>query len=310
MLFELSQLKAFVTLTEELHFGRAAAKLNMTQPPLSRQIQLLEHALRVRLFERTSREVKLTPIGVQFLPEAKRILDLSESAIQTIGRIARGEVGNLTIGFTAAAGSSFLPILLTKSRSRIPELKFALKEMVSGEQTQGLASGRIDIGLLRPPIHSEFESMCVQRERLLAAFPLDHPLALGPVPTISDFDNLPFIMYSPLESRYFYELIQSIFKAHRVVPNYVQHITQIHSILSLVRSGIGVALVPETSSDLQFSGVSFRPIPMTPERPVELHLAWLKDNKNPALRQIVELVRSLSPDLLVSGLLPVFRTPG
>ena len=128
--FELRQLRCFVAAAEELHFGRAAARMNMTQPPLSRQIQLLEHVLGVKLLDRTSRAVKLTPAGRVFLLEARRILRLTESAALATRRIASGEAGTITLGFTAASGYSFLPRLLLQRASHAPNIDVALKEMV------------------------------------------------------------------------------------------------------------------------------------------------------------------------------------
>ncbi|MGY3457735.1 DNA-binding transcriptional LysR family regulator [Bradyrhizobium sp. LM3.4] len=151
-MFDLNQLRCFVTVAEELHFGRAAARLNMTQPPLSRQIQVLEHIIDAPLLERTSRSVRLTPAGRSFLPEARRILKLAESASQVARRIALGKTGSLKIGFTAAAAYGFLPELVAACRAKLPEVDFSLKEMVSGDQFEALSSGQIDAGLLRPPI--------------------------------------------------------------------------------------------------------------------------------------------------------------
>src|SRR5580704_12573535 len=121
-MFDLNQLRCFVTVAEELHFGRAAVRLNMTQPPLSRQIQVLEHIIDAALLERTSRSVKLTPAGRSFLPEARRILKLAESAAQVAQRIASGKSGSLKIGFTAAAAYSFLPDLVAACRTELPEI--------------------------------------------------------------------------------------------------------------------------------------------------------------------------------------------
>ena len=137
-MFDLNQLRCFVAVAEELHFGRAAARLNMTQPPLSRQIQVLEHIIDAPLLERTSRSVRLTPAGRSFLPEARRILKLAESASQVARRIALGKTGSLKIGFTAAAAYGFLPELVAACRAKLPEVDFSLKEMVSGDQFEAL----------------------------------------------------------------------------------------------------------------------------------------------------------------------------
>src|SRR5882762_5689270 len=179
-MFELSQLRCFVAAADELHFGRAAARLNMTQPPLSRQIQLLERAVGAALLERTSRSVRVTPAGRAFLVEA--------------WRIAAGKAGSLSIGFTAAAGYNFLPKLIRLTRSQMPNVDLALKEMVSGEQVEGLLTGRIDLGLFRPPIDQrELESLCILQEPLVAAISSDDPRARQRSLRLQDFDKKPFI---------------------------------------------------------------------------------------------------------------------
>src|ERR1700749_1946809 len=199
---DLNQLRCFVTVAEELHFGRAAARLNMTQPPLSRQIQVLEHIIDAPLLERTSRSVRLTPAGRSFLPEARRILKLAETASQVARRIALGKTGSLKIGYTAAAAYGFLPDLIAACRAGVPEVDFSLKEMVSGDQIEALGSGQIDAGLLRPPVaRPEFATRRVLAEPLLAAIPKKHPLSSHPTIAIKDFDEQPFVMYSPYESR-------------------------------------------------------------------------------------------------------------
>jgi DNA-binding transcriptional LysR family regulator len=289
-MFDLNQLRCFVTVAEELHFGRAAARLNMTQPPLSRQIQVLEHIIDATLLERTSRSVRLTPAGRSFLPEARRILKLAESASQVARRIALGKTGSLKIGYTAAAAYGFLPELISACRARLPEVDFSLKEMVSGDQLEALASGQIDAGLLRPPIaRPELATRRVVAEPLMAALPKKHPLATAATISIKDFDNQPFVMYSPYESRYFHDLLVALFTRADVLPRYVQHISQIHSILAMVRAGLGVAIVPEAAASLRIADVKMRPLKLRPQAPVELFLVWRRDHENPLLPSLVDI---------------------
>lgn len=292
-MFELSQLRCFVAAAEELHFGRAAARLNMTQPPLSRQIQLLERSLGVTLLERTSRSVRMTPAGRTFLVEARRILKLSEGAALRTWRVAAGEAGSLSIGFTAAAGYGFLPRLIRMTRQHMTDVDLALKEMVSGEQIEGLLTGRIDLGLLRPPIdRREFANFKVLEEPLVAAVSADDPLAKKTSLTLGDFDKHPFIMYSTEGARYFYELVTGILNRAQVDPLNLQYVTQVHSILAMVSAGMGAAIVPAAAQNLHFEGVVFRPLRTTPEKPVELYLVWRKDHDNAVLDQFLDLVRS------------------
>jgi DNA-binding transcriptional LysR family regulator len=292
--FELHQIRCFVAVADTLHFGKAAARMNMTQPPLSRQIQLLEHVLGVKLLDRTSRAVKLTPAGRVFLLEARRILRLTESAALATRRIASGEAGTISLGFTAASGYSFLPQLLLQRGARAPNIDVALKEMVSSEQVESLLTGRIDIGLLRPPItRSEFRTLKVASEGLVAALPLGDPRLAEASLTLKDFDRRPLIAYAPEGARYFHDMLVELFALAGVTPVTIQSLSQIHSMLALVRAGIGAAIVPAAAQSLHFDAVQFRPIVTTPAAPVELYAAWRSDNDNPALQGFLDL---LQPD--------------
>lgn len=290
MMFELSQLRCFVAAAEELHFGRAAARLNMTQPPLSRQIQLLERIIGVPLLERTSRLVRVTPAGRVFLRDARRILRLAESAALTTRRVASGEAGTLTVGFTAASGYAFLPGLVSLLRWRLPNIELVLKEMVSSEQIEALLTGRIDIGLLRPPIdRQEFGTQKVLNEALVAALPQGDPRLSQPKLQLTDFHDRPFIMYSPDGAGYFHGMLTALFADAGAQPIFVQHMSQIHSILALVHAGLGAALVPAAATSLHYDDVTFRPLDMEPASPVELHMAWREDSDNPAVAPFLQL---------------------
>ena len=294
-MFDLNQLRCFVAVAEELHFGRAAARLNMTQPPLSRQIQVLEHIIDAPLLERTSRSVRLTPAGRSFLPEARRILKLAETASQVARRIALGKTGSLKIGFTAAAAYGYLPELIAACRAKLPEIDFSLKEMVSGDQFEALASGQIDAGLLRPPIaRPELQSRRVLAEPLLAAIPKKHPLAAAETVSIKDFDAQPFVMYSPYESRYFHDLLVALFTQADILPRYVQHVGQIHSILAMVRAGLGVSIVPAAAANLKIAEVKLRPLKLRAPAPVELFMVWRRDDENPLVPALVDIAGELS----------------
>lgn len=287
-LFSLNRLTCFIAVAEELHFGRAAERLHMTQPPLSRQIQQLENEVGVQLIDRTSRSVTLTAAGLAFLPDARRILDLAEGAVLTVRRVPTGDLGTVVVGFTGASAHAVLPQLLEKARQELPDVKIVLREMVSAVQMESLAIGELDLGLARPPLKRPgIASRPVLHESLVAAVPVDHPLAELDSLTIADFDDQPIIMYSPIDARYFHELLISTFTVVGVRPRYVQYVTQVHTMLVLVRSGIGMGLVPESAKTMQPDGVVFRNIDTTPKRPVELDAAWRIDNENPALHRFM-----------------------
>lgn len=294
-MFELNQLVCFVTLAEELHFGRAARRLAMTQPPLSRQIQLLEHHLDTKLFDRTSRTVRLTPAGERFLTEARQILRLAEGASSLAKKVALGKTGSIRIGFTAASAYDFVPRLVTACLAELPDVDLSLKEMVSGDQMEALGSGQIDIGFIRPLlVRHGIESMKVFAEGMCLAAPAGHPLARKRAPTLNDLHGQPFVMYSPHESRYFHELVVAQLAQANVQPRYVQYLGQVHSLLSLVRAGLGLALVPESATGLHLDNVVMRPVALRSKAPVEVHAVWRRDAASPLIPQIVAIAKRLA----------------
>ena len=176
---DIRQLRYFIAVAERLHFGRAAAALSISQPPLSRAIRDLEAELGVRLFARSRRRVELTPAGEHLLGEARRLLASLERAAQEVHAMASGEKGRLRIGFVSLADFGVLPGLLKAYKAARPGVTLALREMLSPEQAAGLAAGDLDFGLLLPPVGGAeaFDHLVVQRERFLVALPAAHRLA-------------------------------------------------------------------------------------------------------------------------------------
>lgn len=295
-MFDFSQLRCFAAVAEELHFGRAAARLNMTQPPLSRQIQVLERVLDVQLLERTSRTVRLTAAGRSFLPEAQRILRLAETATHVTRQVAAGRAGVLKFGFTAASAYDFLPRLVTALRRALPDVTLALREMVSKDQIEELLAGRIDAALVRPPVtHPDLIAVRALDEPLVVALPAGNPLALRDRLTPADLGREPLIGYAPNEARYFHDLVLGLLAEAEIQPPMVQQLTQIHSILALVRAALGIALVPAAAERLRFEGVVFRPLALPAPRPVELLLAWRRDADDPLIARLVSILAEMHP---------------
>jgi len=289
-MFELSQLRCFVAVAEELHFGRAAQRLNLTQSPLSRQVQLLERVLGVTLLERTSRQVSLTPAGKVFVIEARRIIRLAESAALSARRVAKGDGGKVTLGFTAVSGYSLVPRIVAQARVTLPNVELALREMVSRDQEDALLTGLIDLALVRPPVDRQrFETLCLLREPLVVALPPGDPRQSQAELALEAFRGEPVIMYSRQGAGYFHDMLVRLFAEAGVTPSYVQHVTQIHSMLGLVHAGVAAAIVPQSATGLHLMDVEFRTLATEPTAPAELFLAWRADNANPAL----EAVRSL-----------------
>ena len=291
-MFSLEQLVSFVAVAEELHYGRAAERLSMTQPPLSRRIQLLERELGVELFDRTHRMVRLTPAGRVFLVEARKILRSAQEAALYARRAKKGEAGVVTLGFTATAAYSYLDRVIAAANAEVPGVDLVLREMATAAQMEELPAGGIDLGMIRPPVSgADVVSLPLWREPLLAALPSAHPLARRKKnPDVRDFDGEPFIMYSPSEDRYFHDLLVAVFRAARVLPEYTQYPCQVPTVLALVKADLGVALVPAAAAALRFEGVVFRPVGGVEGRPAELELVWRRGNDNPALGALLAVI--------------------
>ncbi len=284
-MFEISQLRCFVAVGETLHFGRAAERLNMTQPPLSRQIRLLEHQVGTPLLARTNRMVRFTVAGRAFFPQAARILRLADEAAATARRVATGERGSIAIGFTAAFGYGLLPEMVRRLHQRAPEISLTLKEMVTSAQIEALESGQLDIGLMRPHApQGDLETVLLGRESLMLAIPRGEAARWPRRPTLACLEGKPLIAYAPYEANYFYQLVHACLERDGVTPRIVDHVPQIHTMLALVGSGIGAALTPETATRLRFEGVLLRRVQMNPPRPVEMVYACRRDNDNPILQ--------------------------
>jgi len=288
-MFTFDQLAGFIAVAEELHFGRAAERLNMTQPPLSRQIQKLEKIIGTELLERDNRKVQLTPAGEAFLEEARRLMALANRAPVTARRIATGRSGHLRVGFTAASGFSILGPLLEEISEIIPDVDIDLQELVTGEQIRGLLTGELDLGLARPPFDREiFDSHLLYKESLMLAVPSGHRLAALTHPIEeSDLSGEPLIMHSPTKATYFYDLVVGMLPIQHA--NIIHTVSQILTMVSLVAARRGVAFVPHSATLLAIKGVEFLPLAgMEVEQPVELHAIWNRKVVNPALRRLLQ----------------------
>lgn len=278
-MFELAQARAFLVVASELNFGRAARRLNLTQPALSRQIQALERALDVTLLERTTRRVALTTGGQAFMAEAQALLRASEAAVSTTRRAAGRSAGALTIGFIGATCYGYLPRLVTRARRELPEIAVTWRELDSAEQVAEVELGRIDLGLIRPISEMRrLASRCVFRETLALAVPADHPLAARRRPTLSLLAGAPFIGYA-VEARHLHELVERALTEADVKPLRLQSMKHAQAILALVSTGLGLAIVPSEARNASFDNVVFRPLDLGDAR-AELHAISSPDNRN------------------------------
>jgi DNA-binding transcriptional LysR family regulator len=294
-MFDISLLHCFVTVAEEMHFGRAAERMNMSQSPFSRQIQILEHILDVQLLERKGRRsVKLTPAGQTFLPEARHILQRLNDATLLAKRVALGKTGLLKIGFTAMTAVGVLPRLVAGFRETFPNAELHLQEASSTDQLQRLHLSEIDIAIVRPHLpRTMLESLCLSSEPLVAAIPTTHALAAKSKITLRDFNGQPFISYLPSQAYYLCAMVEDLLATADVTPNYIQRLTHVHAIIAQVDAGIGLSIVPNGARLFNFSNVVLRPIADPQPKAVELFMVWRADNLNPLVPKMAELVRSI-----------------
>ncbi|HYJ18236.1 MAG TPA: LysR family transcriptional regulator [Burkholderiales bacterium] len=287
---QLRHLRYFVTLAEELHFGRAAEKLHISQPPLSMQIRALEDELGVMLFNRTQRHVALTQAGHALLGEARQILARVEQAVLITRRAGRGEIGELAVGFISVADYNVLPVVLREFRRRYPLVNLTLREATTDAQVRDLVAGRLDVGFLLPPVaEPALESVAILREPLIVALPEKHPLAMKPGKlALEKLKDAPFILFPRPNAPGLYDDVVSCCKAAGFSPRVEQEAIQMQTIISLVSAELGVALIPASLTNLRRTGVVYKALrqqsPLT-----EIHLAWRRGDELPALRVFVDL---------------------
>jgi DNA-binding transcriptional LysR family regulator len=262
---ELRHLRYFIAVAEELHFGHAAERLRIAQPPLSLQIRALEKELQAQLFERTSRRVALTEAGRAFLKDARAILASVDEAKRRAAQIARGAAGRLEIGFTGSAPfNKLMPSMLARFRREWPDVQLALHQMTSAEQLEALCDGRLDIGFARPsaselpPRHLAVHRAL--REPLLVALASDHPLAGRGRIEFSALKNEPFVMPPRHISAGLYETVLDLCRGAGFTPKVVMEAHQISTILALSAAGIGIAIVFAGMRDAAIAGLSFAEI--------------------------------------------------
>jgi DNA-binding transcriptional LysR family regulator len=290
---ELWHLRYFVAVAEKLHFGRAAAALHISQPPLSRAIRALEQRLGVALFTRSRRRVELTAEGARMLGEARRTLEQLERAVQEVRGMARGEEGRLRVGFVSLADYGVLPGLLKAFKSARPGITLALREMLSPEQAGALAAGELDFGLLLPPVAGveDLEHIVVQRERFVAALPSRHRLAAarGRL-AASALAGEPFVMVPREIAPGLYDIVTGLAARAGISLNVAQEAIQMQTVVSLVSSGLGVAIVPGSIANLGRRGVVYRELADAHPR-LDLWLAWRRAELGPAAREFLALAR-------------------
>jgi DNA-binding transcriptional LysR family regulator len=289
---ELRHLRYFVAVADALSFARAARALNLSQPPLSRQIRALEEELGTALFARTKRSVQLTPAGAALLPEARRLLREADGLKAGAQRIAAGEVGTLALGFISVAAYNLLPELAPEFRRRHPGVKLVLQEATSDVLIAGLRQGDLDVGLVLPPVDAPgLEYAPLVHDTLIAALPAgaDQARGRGPIRLAALADE-PFILFPRRVGSSLYDEIVGACRRAGFAPRIEQEAIQMQTIVSLVAARMGVALVPASLEHLRRTGVVYRPLADARSR-VEIGIAWRAGDASPAVRAFVALAR-------------------
>jgi DNA-binding transcriptional LysR family regulator len=290
---DLRQLRQFIAVAEHLHFGRAAQALHISQPPLTRSIQDLEARLGAKLLERSRRKVELTPAGAWFLEEARQVLGRLDRASREVAERAAGGAGALRIGFVTIADYSVLPGLLSRFKAANPGVSLSLRELVTEAQLEALAAGDLDLAFVLPPLPTrEIDSIAVNREPLVVALPEHHSLSRerGPL-AVRALAGEPFVMVPAGLARGLSDVVLGLCTRAGFVPRVAQEAVQMQTVVSLVSSGLGVAIVPASLLNLRRSGVVYRAVRDAHPK-IELRLAWRRDVRSAALEHFVALART------------------
>jgi DNA-binding transcriptional LysR family regulator len=292
---ELRLLRYFMAVAEELHFGRAAGRLQIAQPSLSRAIRELERMLDTELFTRTKRSVRLTDAGDALLREAPRALTEIERAYEQTRRVGRGEAGELTLAFLPSTATELVPAIVRASREAYPGVHLRLLELLDDRQLEGLREGRLDLGVLRTRRQSDelaFEPL--RHERLTAAVARDHRLARRKRVRYADLRGEALIMWPRAEAAETFDTIIGACRRADFSPQVIQEASSAHTIIGLAAAGVGVAVLASAFSTHTGADVAF--IPITDSELV-LYLAWRPQDPSPARDNLIAVARRVATGL-------------
>lgn len=286
---QMRHLECFMAAAEELHFSRAAKRLNLSQPPLSKHIQQLEGELGVKLFHRDRHSVTLTEAGKVYRGHIQNVFQQLEQAQVAAQRAQAGQTGELRIGFLSALFYDFVPPLLLRYRQRFPQVQVSMVEMVPAEQIEALRSGRIDVafpGLAPESLFSGVNRRALRKDPWFACVHTGHPLATKKQVWLEEVKNESFVLVQRTVSPAFYDAILELCHIGRFNPRVVQTAARAQTLLSLIAAGIGVSLFPEAITKLPTAGLVF--IPLKDKLPPFGHfIVWSPSNSSPVLAEFL-----------------------
>lgn len=291
MLIDSRLLHVFAVVAEELHFGRAAQRLHLSQPPLSQSVRKLEGELGVQLLERTTRSVRLTSAGAELQRRIRQMAAEHDATIRHVRRAASGDAGHLTIGLTPSAAYSNVPQALFAFRQRFPGVMLDLQEMNSSEMPDALHQRRLDLALLRPPFaDADLAPVPLYSEPMVLALRADHPMASKRWVTMAQVLDLPLVGYARDRSRYFSQVLRQMIEAAGKPADIVQE-SMIPTILTLVEAGFGAAVVPASLGRMRMDVLTYLGIRGPGAFRAELAAARHPDNANPSIDAFVAIMR-------------------
>lgn len=298
MVIDLARLRYFVAVAEEQHITRAAERLDMQQPPLSRQIRLMERELKLQLFRRLPRGVELTTAGQALLPEAKGILARLERALEITRRAARGEQGSLCVGIAPTAPfNPMVPKAIQAFREAFPMVSLVLEEGLSNEVVKKFDSDQMDVAFVRASqVHAQGVVVTpLQEEPMIVALPGSHPMAKrgkAQAVSLAAFADDPFILIGPQGTGLHDETVAAC-RAAGFMPKLGQAAPRITSTLSLVAAGLGIAVIPSTMQNVRMAGIAYRRL-KSPVPKAFLGLAFRRGDPSPVLKQFLSVVRTIA----------------
>ncbi|MHC5702438.1 LysR family transcriptional regulator [Streptomyces tirandamycinicus] len=298
---ELRHLTAFLAVAEELHFGRAARRLQMAQPPLSQQIRQLEKELGVQLFERNTRSVRLTSAGQAFLRPVRTVLEDVGIAVRVARAAGRGEYGRVTVGFAGASSHEALPRLTRAVRAAHPGIELVLEgQTYANAALTRVVEGKLDVGFVRLPVtHPGLETRVIYEEELLCALPSDHRLTQRTRIPVEALAEEPFVGFPANAGSSLRDLMAATCERAGFTPRMTQEAPDSHTILALVAAGVGVTLTLTSCQHIQQTGLVYRPLAGDPIR-LRAALAWRRDNPSAALRAVLAVAETALPTPVLS----------